>query len=93
MNPQELMAQFAGMQAGGMPVLGGSQGGSLGDVGELQKALTASNYQTDVSTLTGGGAMVDQASVSKTCCSASPRGPSLTVTNRFSRLLTPTHAQ
>ncbi len=57
MNPQELMAQFAGMQAGGAPMLGGSKGGALGDVQELQKALTASNYQTDVSTLTGGGAM------------------------------------
>lgn len=57
MNPQELMAQFAGMQAGGAPVLGGSVGGALGDAQELQKALTASSYQTDVATLTGGGAM------------------------------------
>lgn len=57
MNAQELMAQFAGMQAGGAAVLGGSQGGALGDAQELQKALTASNYQTDVSTLTGGGAL------------------------------------
>lgn len=57
MNPQELMAQFAGMQPGGAPMLGGSHGGALGDAQELQKALTASNYQTDVSTLTGGGAM------------------------------------
>ena len=57
MNTQELMAQFAGMQAGGAPVLGGSVGGALGDAQELQKALTASNYQTDVATLTGGGAM------------------------------------
>lgn len=57
MNPSEIMAQFAGMAPGGAPVLGGSQGGALGDAQELQKALTASNYQTDVSTLTGGGAM------------------------------------
>lgn len=57
MNPQELVAQFAGMQAGGAPQLGGSVGGALGDAQDLQKALTASNYQTDVSTLTGGGAM------------------------------------
>lgn len=57
MNTQELMAQFAGMQAGGAPALGGSVGGALSDAGELQKALTASNYQTDVATLTGGGAM------------------------------------
>ena len=57
MNPQELMAQFAGMQAGGAAQLGGSMGGSLGEAQELQKALTASNYQTDVATLTGGGAM------------------------------------
>ena len=57
MNAQELMAQFAGMQPGGAPTLGGSQGGALGDAQELQKALTASNYQTDTATLTGGGAM------------------------------------
>ncbi len=57
MNPQELMAQFAGAQAGGAPVLGGSKGGALGDVQELQKALTASNYQTDVASLSGGGAL------------------------------------
>jgi hypothetical protein len=57
MNPQELMQQFASMQAGGAPVLGGSVGGALGDAQELQKALTASNYQTDVASLTGGGAM------------------------------------
>lgn len=60
MNPQELMAQFAGAQAGGAPVLGGSMGGALGDAQELQKALTASSYQTDVSTLTGGGALGTQ---------------------------------
>lgn len=57
MNPQEIMQNIAGMQAGGAPVLGGSMGGALGDAQELQKALTASNYQTDVATLTGGGAM------------------------------------
>ena len=57
MNPQELMQQFAGAAVGGAPMLGGSQGGSLGEAQELQKALTASNYQTDVSTLTGGGAL------------------------------------
>lgn len=58
MNPQELMTQFAGVQPGGnMPSLGGSTGGSLEALGELQKALQASSYQTDVATLTGGGAL------------------------------------
>jgi len=48
--------QFAGATPGGvMPSLGGSSGGALNE--ELQKALQASNYQTDVSTLTGGGAL------------------------------------
>lgn len=58
MDINQLMQQFQGMAAGGAPMLGGSQGGSAGDMlAELQKALTASNYQTDVSTLTGGGAL------------------------------------
>ena len=60
MNAQELMAQFAGVQAGGAAQLGGSVGGALGDMQDLQKALTASAYQTDVSTLTGGGALGTQ---------------------------------
>ena len=52
MDINQLMQQFQGMAAGGAPMLGGSQGGSAGDMlAELQKALTASNYQTDVSTL------------------------------------------
>lgn len=52
----DIFQQFAGMTAGGsMPALGGSQGGALTE--ELQKALTASNYQTDVATLTNGGAL------------------------------------
>lgn len=58
MNTQALMTQFAGVMPGGStPALGGSTGGSLDALGELQKALQASNYQTDVSTLTGGGAL------------------------------------
>jgi hypothetical protein len=58
MNTQALMTQFAGVQPGGnMPALGGSTGGSLEAVGELQKALQASDYQTDVATLTGGGSL------------------------------------
>lgn len=52
----DIFKQFSGMAAGGsMPALGGSQGGALTE--ELQKALTASNYQTDVATLTNGGAL------------------------------------
>lgn len=57
MDAQALMKQFAGAQPGGAPALGGSAGGSLQDLGGLQKALEASSYQTDVSTLTGGGAL------------------------------------
>jgi hypothetical protein len=55
---QALMQQMAGAMPGGAtPALGGSMGGALDAAQELQKALTASNYQTDVSTLTGGGAL------------------------------------
>lgn len=55
MDAQALMQQFAGATPGGsMPVLGGSLGGSNAD---LIKALEASNYQTDVATLEGGGAL------------------------------------
>lgn len=57
MNLQQLMSQFAGVTAGGAPALGGSTGGALDQLADLQKALTASNYQTDVATLTGGGAL------------------------------------
>jgi plastocyanin len=52
MNIQNM---FPGATPGGMPSLGGSQGGALAAFEELQKALTASNYETDVSQLTGGG--------------------------------------
>ena len=54
MDANTLMQQFAGMAPGAAPVLGGSLGGSNE---ELIKALQASNYQTDVATLTGGGAL------------------------------------
>jgi hypothetical protein len=58
MDAQTLMQQFAAMTPGGsIPSLGGSQGGALDAMGDLKKALEASNYQTDVSTLTGGGAL------------------------------------
>lgn len=55
MDAQTLMQQFAGAVPGGAPALGGSLGGAAGE--DLLKALQASNYQTDVSTLTGGGAL------------------------------------
>lgn len=59
MDAQALMQQLAGsapggLMPGGAAVLGGSVGGNNA---ELIKALEASNYQTDVSTLTGGGAL------------------------------------
>lgn len=55
MDAQALMQQFAGATPGGsMPTLGGSIGGSNSD---LIKALEASNYQTDVASLTGGGSL------------------------------------
>jgi hypothetical protein len=52
MDAQALLKQFAGLQPGGA-----TQGGSLEQLGDLRKALEASNYQTDVSQLTGGGAL------------------------------------
>ena len=57
MDAQTLLQQFAGIQPGGAVVPGGSMGGSLESLGDLTKALTASNYQTDVAALTGGGAL------------------------------------
>ena len=53
-----ILNQFAGVAPGGnIPSLGGSSGGSLNAFEDLQKALQASNYQTDVATLTGGGSL------------------------------------
>lgn len=58
MDAQTLMQQFAGLAPGGnIPSLGGSVGGALDQLGDLKKALQASDYQTDVNTLTGGGAL------------------------------------
>lgn len=52
----DFLKQFSAATPGGaLPSLGGSSTGALTE--ELQKALQASNYQTDVSTLTGGGAL------------------------------------
>ncbi|MGL4459029.1 MAG: hypothetical protein ACRCUB_11690, partial [Plesiomonas shigelloides] len=42
---------------GGAAALGASQGGALDALGDLSKALQASDYQTDVATLSGGGAL------------------------------------
>lgn len=53
-----IASQFPGAMPGGaVPALGGSTGGALSGFEDLQKALTASNYQTDVATLTGGGSL------------------------------------
>lgn len=57
MDAQALLQQFGNMTPGGAAQLGASQGGSLDSLGDLQKALQASNYQTDVATLDGGGAL------------------------------------
>jgi hypothetical protein len=60
MDINALVKQFGGVAAGGSASIGGSTGGALGaleGLGDLTKALQASNYQTDVSTLTGGGAL------------------------------------
>ena len=58
MIDQNLLAQLAQIQPGGDPTLGGGYALAQQDaVQELQKALTASSHQTDVATLTGGGAM------------------------------------
>lgn len=54
MDAQALMQTFQHAAVGGAPILGGSVGGANT---ELLKALEASNYQTDVATLTGGGAL------------------------------------
>lgn len=49
---------FPGATPGGdIAALGGSTSGALSAFEDLQKALQASNYQTDVATLTGGGSL------------------------------------
>jgi len=54
----QIFQQFAGATPGAaLPSLGGSMSGALDQFADLQKALEASNYQTDVSTLSGGGAL------------------------------------
>ncbi|WNL63645.1 major capsid protein [Aeromonas phage ST4] len=57
MDAQTLLQQFQNMAPGGAAALGASQGGALDSLGDLSKALQASNYQTDVATLEGGGAL------------------------------------
>ena len=52
-----IATQFPGVVPGGAAALGGSTGGALAQFEDLQKALQASNYQTDVATLTGGGSL------------------------------------
>lgn len=54
---QQLQNLFQGVNPGGEAILGGATGGAMEQIAELQKALEASNYQTDVSTLSGGGAL------------------------------------
>lgn len=57
---ENLVSQFGNITPGGAATLGGSVGGSLsqlGDVQELTKALDAGNYATDVNGMTGGEAL------------------------------------
>lgn len=54
---QQLQGMAGAVSSGSDAALGGSRGGVLADMDELMKALQASNYQTDVATLTGGGAL------------------------------------
>lgn len=56
MDINQLITQF-GATPGGLPALMGSHGGALDALGDLKKALTASDYQTDVNALSGGGAL------------------------------------
>ncbi len=48
---------FQNSLPGGAAALGGSMGGNMAQFEELTKALQASDYQTDVSKLQGGGAL------------------------------------
>jgi hypothetical protein len=52
-----LQPQISGMFPGGSIPMIGSAGGNMTQFEELQKALTASNYQTDMTQLSGGGAL------------------------------------
>lgn len=56
-----LVSQFGNVSPGGaIPTLGGSTGGSLGQLGDVQdlvKALDAGNYSTDVDGMSGGEAL------------------------------------
>ena len=57
---EHLVSQFAGMTPCGAATLGGSVGGSLADLTDLQdlaKALDAGNYSTNVDGMTGGEAL------------------------------------
>lgn len=54
---QQLQGMAGAAASGSGAALGGSVGGALAQMDELMKALQASNYQTDVATLTGGGAL------------------------------------
>lgn len=54
---QQLQGMAGHAASGSSAALGGSTGGALAGLEELQKALQASNYQTDVATLSGGGAL------------------------------------
>ncbi|WOL24215.1 major head protein [Yersinia phage fHe-Yen8-01] len=53
----KLAQLFQNSLPGGAAALGGSMGGNLAQFDELTKALQASDYQTDVSKLEGGGAL------------------------------------
>lgn len=54
---QNIAQLFQNALPGGAAALGGSLGGNMAQFEELTKALQASDYQTDVSKLQGGGAL------------------------------------
>lgn len=57
MDVSAFQQQLQGMMSGGGNAMNGSMGGSMAEFEELTKALQASNYETDMRDLNGGGAL------------------------------------
>lgn len=85
MDATQILQQLAaGATAGGETVLGGSMSGGAAAKADLIKALEASNYQTDVATLTGGGALGVQ-SLDKAMKTTIQENEHFTLFNRLSQ--------